>query len=133
MEQKERDAYKQVISLLAAGKIDFEKVAINLAKECPEAFLLLDNDASVGEIDKLEVEIFKMIHDKGAVSAIKLLRERTGMTLKDSKDYVDTLRDRGLTHQPPKTSKTLRTLFGSSGEGTVNTKDTVKTKDKDTW
>ena len=42
--------------------------------------------------DELRDEVWKLVHTGHMINAIKLVRERTGLGLKESKDLVDGLR-----------------------------------------
>ena len=99
MQTVEREAYKRAIDLIAAGAFDAQKIALLLAKECPEVFLTLNDylgcdTAKPDRLSKLEEECLQKIREGQHVQAIKLWRAKTGTSLKDAKDTCDALRER---------------------------------------
>ena len=50
------------------------------------------NGAPIDLPDELRAEIWKLVHTGHTISAIKLVRDRTGLGLKEAKDLVDGLR-----------------------------------------
>ncbi len=47
--------------------------------------------------DELREEVWKRVHTGHMIDAVKLVRDRTGLGLKESKDYVDALRRSDVT------------------------------------
>jgi ribosomal protein L7/L12 len=103
-----RKAYSQVIELIAANMVDYKRVALELAKVCPAAFIALSGNVSVSEYDKLnecERKILGLIQSDKFILAIKTHREQTGSGLKESKDFCDDLKRKaaaGLYDNPAK-------------------------------
>lgn len=55
------------------------------------------NGAFVELTDELRGEIWKLVHTGHTINAIKLVRDRTGLGLKEAKDLVDGLRRNDVT------------------------------------
>lgn len=95
-----KEAYARVIDLIAAEAVDFRKVALGLAKEAPEAFLLLHDESGqaapkdLSDFSSFERELLHMMYLGKKVDAIKATRAHLHYGLKEAKDYCDTLWDR---------------------------------------
>lgn len=86
-------AYAEAIEIIANQNADFRKIAVNLAKTFPEAFLALHHGVveQGAEQGKLDRDIYDLYAAGNKVAAIKLHRTETGIGLKESKDYCDAL------------------------------------------
>lgn len=86
--------YAEVIDLVNSGNIDYRRIAIELAKTQPSLFLRLHkgNVPKVTKAPLLSVStvcaIRAAIKTEALVMAIKILRQATGLPLKDSKDII---------------------------------------------
>jgi ribosomal protein L7/L12 len=50
---------------------------------------------------KLEAEIINLIKKGRRIEAVKFIRENTGLGLKDSKEYMESLIDKIIKNHPP--------------------------------
>jgi ribosomal protein L7/L12 len=89
-----KEAYCKVIDLITTDKVDFKKIALGLAKECPEVFIALHESKSE-TLTSMEHELLTIMNSGTRVGAIKRHREMTGLGLKESKDFCDALYARG--------------------------------------
>jgi ribosomal protein L7/L12 len=85
----ERATFQRVIDI-TSKPFDAQKVAVALAKEHPEIFLKLVEATTV--VVDWHRDVVTLAYQSAAVSAIKLIRERTGFGLKEAKDVYDMLR-----------------------------------------
>lgn len=75
------------IDLITDPETDFRKICIELAKLNPKAL------CEAAGIDSLwQAEALRILNQEGGVHAIKYLRQALGVSLKEAKDMVDSLR-----------------------------------------
>lgn len=87
--QQPANPYQQVIDILAAG-YDASKIATSLAKKHPQLFIDLYKETCAPP-EKWKQDIIGMNYRGEKVSAIKALREKTQLGLKEAKDIIDML------------------------------------------
>lgn len=80
--------YAKAIDLLMSDEVDFRQLAIDLAKVNPELFcqLAAGDDLKICEWHR---EVWNLGTAGDDVGAIKVIRQHTGMGLKESKDLYD--------------------------------------------
>jgi ribosomal protein L7/L12 len=112
------EAYCRVIDLIDAGTINHRAVSMALAKMRPDVFLTIHDavdGAGASEELQLDHELLDIMARGNLVEAIKHHRTVTGMGLKESKDYCDALKARGVPNSVPSTAKasmnTLKSLL----------------------
>ena len=93
-------AYQKAIDLLMTGTVDYKGIAIGLAKHSPDLFVTLAGKPIRSDKEILDATLIELRQGAGTVAAIKHQREKTGMGLKESKDYVDALWLRHLAALP---------------------------------
>ena len=87
----DKEAYQRVIEVLTDPMIDFKAIAINVAKENPQAFLAgLDYSTNIRDNPQFQNRVKDILLDN-KIQAIKYVREQTQMGLKEAKDYVESL------------------------------------------
>jgi len=112
------DEYSQVIAVLMTNDVDFRAIGIKLAQTNPKLFLLCcgldpivsdtvkpepkpwysNRELILGSQVKLEPKPLQWIIDtisylpNDPISAVKLVRHKTTLSLKDAKDVVDNVR-----------------------------------------
>ena len=83
--------YKKAIDILTGPEtIDYRKVCVELAKTDPAAFVRLVR-GNTKAIVEWHNTLLRHIKENRPIDAIKLVREKTGFGLKESKDIVDNL------------------------------------------
>jgi Ribosomal protein L7/L12 C-terminal domain len=87
--KQQASPYQHVIDILAGG-YDAVKIATALAKSHPQLFVDLYK-STCAPPEKWKQEIVSMNYRGEKVPAIKSLREKTGLGLKEAKDIVDNL------------------------------------------
>lgn len=87
------NTYKKVIDILTEVPcvVDYKAIAIGLAKQHPELFLKLHNNAT--PVSETTRNIYRNIESDMYIEAIKKLREATGCGLKEAKDVIINIRD----------------------------------------
>lgn len=83
--------YIKVIELLLNGSVNLRDVAVTLAKSDPALFLRL---AGVKEEASWHSTVMQLILNNERVNAIKIVREMTGLGLKNAKDVCDAVAGR---------------------------------------
>lgn len=89
IKQQPANPYQLVIDILSAG-YDAGKIATALAKKHPQLFIDLYKETCAPP-EKWKQDIIGMNFRGEKVPAIKALREKTGLGLKEAKDIVDML------------------------------------------
>lgn len=84
--------YQQAIGIIAAG-YDATKIAVALAQKHPQIFIELFRETNTPPPDKWMQDLIGMLYRKEVVTAIKYLRDKTGIGLKEAKDVCDNLRE----------------------------------------
>lgn len=96
-------AYKEVIDILMEGDYDAKAMIVELAKKHPMIFLKVYGKVS-DTADPELAAIKSYLKDGKKIQAIREYRAISGLGLKESKDFVDTLETRMITSGtlPPK-------------------------------
>ena len=81
--------YQAAIDLITDPDTDFRGVCIALAKINPKAL------CQAAELIPWQMEVRRIFHAEGKVAAIKWHRERTGMSLVDAKDAIESIMKKG--------------------------------------
>lgn len=76
---------------IVAGGYDAQKIAHALAKKHPTLFLELYQQVAA-PVSTWHKDVVQHMYGGNVVSAIKLVREKTGLGLKEAKDVCDNLR-----------------------------------------
>jgi len=80
--------YQAAIDLITDPDTDFRGVCIALAKTNPKAL------CQVANLVPWQMEARRICHAEGKVAAIKWHRERTGMSLVDAKNAIESILDK---------------------------------------
>jgi hypothetical protein len=108
MSEKRTNPYHKVIEILTSGPINYQGMVHMLAKHFPAVFVkvvgMLDHSSRIIKHESYEVDTtapwYKEAREiatrpytdgirSGKIGAIKLVREKTGMGLKEAKDFVE--------------------------------------------
>lgn len=81
--------HERIIDVFAAG-YDAQKICLMLAKRHPDIFLSMHRETAA-PVEAWHREVIQQNYAGNKVHAIKVLRERTGLGLKEAKDVVDNL------------------------------------------
>jgi ribosomal protein L7/L12 len=76
-----------------SGNNNFNSSSTNNTKQSPTGILKMALQTPFKTREELNAKLLELIKAGGMIHAIKLLRENTNMGLKESKDYVEALRD----------------------------------------
>ena len=87
---KTAQMYARAIEITTSSQFDPRKIAIALAQVDPGLFIKLFETTTV--VPSWQREVVALTYGSQIVSAIKLIRERTGLGLKEAKDVADNLR-----------------------------------------
>lgn len=85
----DQKSFYDILEVFSAG-FDAKKVALKLAARDPKLFLEIVNEKTWKS--QWHVEVVNMLEASEIVSAIKHVRAKTGMGLKEAKDVIDWLR-----------------------------------------
>lgn len=86
-----RNYYAEAIDILTSTSMEYRKVIFEIAKSHPAIFVKAYKKA-YPDIGLTLKDYAALIHDNQPIAAIKLYRERTGLGLKESKEFIDKLR-----------------------------------------
>lgn len=79
------NSYMAVIDIIAHGYVDFTEIGRVLASEHPDIFLRLHR--AQGWLRKLDRAV--KVYNAGKIASIKLVKDWSGMGLKDAKLFVE--------------------------------------------
>ena len=86
--------FRKAIDVLMNENTDYKKVCIALAQTNPKLFNKLVDDPNVFKhVEEWHREVKRHVVAERKVEGIKLIREKTGFGLKESKDILDCLQN----------------------------------------
>ena len=87
------NTYEKSVMNISRNDVNWFQVCRRLAYKDPYLFNTIISELSnpLFVSDSFDQEIRDMVKDQGNIYAIKMVRARTGYTLKESKDYVDSV------------------------------------------
>lgn len=128
------EAYCRVIDLIDAGTINHRAVSMALAKMRPDVFLTIHDavDGTGANVEiQLDHELLDIMARGNLVEAIKHHRAVTGAGLKESKDYCDALKARGVPNATLSTAKaSMNTLKALLDDLLGSETSAIKTEDE---
>lgn len=80
--------YAKAIDIITNPETDFRAIVIEIAKRHPKAVFEANHEQTVSGWER---EVIPLLRTEKKIHAIKVCRERTGLTLKDAKEAVETL------------------------------------------
>jgi hypothetical protein len=85
-----KDVYLRVIDEIVNPTVSSDKIALTLAKNHPDIFILIVNEIN-SKIPALtwHIKVANLIIENQKIDAIKCIRENTGLGLKEAKDIAD--------------------------------------------
>lgn len=83
--------HKAVIGILNAPDIDYRALVLEIAQSRPAA-IVRANTALKSQAEPWRHEVIDLLKSDQCINAIRCVREHTGWTLKDAKEYCDRMR-----------------------------------------
>jgi ribosomal protein L7/L12 len=84
--------YKKAMEIIADGDIDYRVVCMRLAAENPKLFVKYAKKRTEKDVMDEEISSMLLSGKRGViVDAVKLVREKLGIGLKEASDYVKAL------------------------------------------
>ena len=81
----------KLIDIIAGHKYNAEEVCLQLAKSYPDAFIQLVEVTAKTDLPEWVEHLVKEIRHGGFIGSIKMLREWSGLGLKEAKETVENL------------------------------------------
>lgn len=82
-------AYSRAIDLLLSDQVDYKQVVVELAKKHPTIFVRLVDGSSPVTRPRWHRRVNSLIQSVRKIDAIRLIREETGLGLREAKDIAD--------------------------------------------
>lgn len=93
------EAYRQVVDLMAAEKLDLKEIAIQVAKTNPKVFLKAVEDCRMN-LPRWQITACRLFEERGKLAAVKHVKDERGMSLMDAKLEVEKLEERFRLKRP---------------------------------
>ena len=88
--------YQRAIDIVL-DDLDWREICVTLAKENPKALCdAVDKLPEEGRGAGFKREIWRIVNDEGKIQAIKFVRDKKKLGLKEAKDMVEDMIDRGM-------------------------------------